>query len=290
VNLAEYARQRIAGLLDRFAERLQAAAGEGSGAAPIRELRVAIRRLTSALRVFGPLYPEGRCKKLRKRLSGLMAAAGAVRDCDVALELLAEAGVPARSAMAVRLRARRHKKDDALRTEIVRWQSRDRVARWRGRLELQAMGNGRMPVEQNARRRLPPLVRQYFEEVRQLLAARPAPAGLHAIRLASKRLRDTLELFVPCYGVGVKTRLAQLQELQQILGEVSDYTAAQTLIQRQVPESPVRRAALRTLDRQASIRASRVRREWRETFDAPGKEHWWLSYLARPARSPKGRL
>lgn len=143
--------------------------------------------------------------------------------------------------------------------------------------------NARMGAAANARRQLPALVSAYFADVRELLAADPPPAELHAIRLASKRLRYTLELFRPCYGPGLKIRLAQLQRLQQILGEVNDCAAAERLIGSLLPASAARSRVERFLRLRAAAKAVELRKQWYESFDAPGREHWWLGYLARAA-------
>jgi CHAD domain-containing protein len=150
--------------------------------------------------------------------------------------------------------------------------------------------NERVGAAANARRHLPPLVRDFFARVRQLLAADPPPAELHMIRLASKRLRYTLELFRPCYGPGLKTRLAALQDLQQILGDVNDCAAAERLVAGLAPESPSRARAERFLHQRASAKAASLQEKWQQDFDAPGREQWWLQYLASRARAPKRRL
>jgi CHAD domain-containing protein len=142
----------------------------------------------------------------------------------------------------------------------------------------------------NARRQLPLLVRAYFARVRELLAADPPPAELHAIRLASKRLRYTLELFRPCYGPGLEMRLRALQRLQQVLGEVNDCAAAGRLVEGLLPVSPSRLRVERFLRRRASAKGFAVRQEWRRAFDAPGREQWWLQYLARNAKTAKPGL
>jgi len=154
----------------------------------------------------------------------------------------------------------------------------------------QIMWNPRSGAVPNAHRRLPQLAREYFAQVRELLAANPAPPELHAMRLATKRLRYTLELFRPCYGPGLASRLSALQRLQQILGEVNDCAAAGRLIEGLVPESPARARTLSFLRRRAAAKATALRREWRERFDAPGQEHWWRAYLAGEARVRKPRL
>ena len=73
---------------------------------------------------------------MRRRIAALMAAAGAVRDCDIALELVARARVPPRSATVAQLAAQRRKTGRDLLLEIRRWQSRDYPQEWRARLEL----------------------------------------------------------------------------------------------------------------------------------------------------------
>jgi CHAD domain-containing protein len=145
--------------------------------------------------------------------------------------------------------------------------------------------NPRWGAAQNARRQLPRSVRAYFTQVRELLAANPAPPELHAIRLATKRLRYTLELFRPCYGSGLEIRLAALQRLQQMLGEINDCAAAERLIDATIPASAACREVQSFLRRRASAKAKTLRKEWHENFDAPGREHWWTKYLANNART-----
>ena len=142
----------------------------------------------------------------------------------------------------------------------------------------------------NARRELPRLAASYFAQVRALLANDPSPAKLHRLRLLTKRLRFTLELFRPCYGPGLETRLAALRRIQQSLGEVNDSTAAARLISKSMSTaSPQRARLLRFLEERAAVKAQEFRKDWAEVFDAPGQEIWWPTYLARHARTPGRR-
>jgi CHAD domain-containing protein len=142
----------------------------------------------------------------------------------------------------------------------------------------------------NARRELPRLAASYFAQVRALLANDPSPAKLHRLRLLTKRLRFTLELFRPCYGPGLETRLAALRRIQQSLGEVNDSTAAARLISKSMSTaSPQRARLLRFLEERAAVKAQEFRKDWAEVFDAPGQEIWWTTYLARHARTPGRR-
>ena len=150
--------------------------------------------------------------------------------------------------------------------------------------------NARLTAAVNSRRKLPPMMHAYFVQVRELLATNPAPAELHVLRLATKRVRYTLELFRPCYGRGLNSRLATLQRLQQLLGEVNDCAAAERLIESLVPASPAHGRAQSFLRPRASAKAAALRREWHGAFDAPGREQWWLHYLASGATQRKPRL
>src|ERR1700693_360897 len=79
--------------------------------------------------------------------------------------------------------------------------------------------NERAGAAGNARSTLPKVVGAYFARVREFLRGDPSPAELHAVRLETKRLRYTLELFRPVYGPGLETRLAALRRLQTKVGE-----------------------------------------------------------------------
>lgn len=139
----------------------------------------------------------------------------------------------------------------------------------------------------NARRHLPAMVLEYYERGRKLLAGRPEPADLHPLRLATKRLRYTLELFRPCYGQGLGSRIAALQQLQQLLGEVNDTVAASRALAENWKGRSSQRAHLEKLLRnRGTARTRGFHKHWIQTFDAPGQERWWSGYLARNSRPP----
>ena len=137
----------------------------------------------------------------------------------------------------------------------------------------------------NAQRELPRLVSGYFRAGREFLAAQPSPAELHALRLATKRLRYTLELFRRCYGRALDRYLAGLHDVQQALGELNDCVATRNLLAREMPPSPLHERIERFLSGLEAGRSRQFRRLWTERFDAPGREKAWCGYLARRARS-----
>jgi len=137
--MRDYARHQTALLIGRLALALHHAAREAD-AQSIHDVRVAMRRLSRCLRVFAPFYPDGSWKKIRRRISALMALAGAVRDCDIAIELAGRAGAArpraGDAALVAQLAALRRKTGRDLLLEIRRWKSRDFPRQWRSRLEL----------------------------------------------------------------------------------------------------------------------------------------------------------
>jgi len=131
----EYARWQTAMLLRRLTKEGSKAA-RSTGADAIHDLRVAIRRMKGALGLFARFYPNRGRKDLKKKLDELMDACGEVRDRDIALKLLTDAGVPARSAVVRRLSAERDAAGRELAAELKRWKKGHFSRRWRTRLEL----------------------------------------------------------------------------------------------------------------------------------------------------------
>lgn len=138
----------------------------------------------------------------------------------------------------------------------------------------------------NARRQLPRLMAQYFREVREALADEPSPAHLHQIRLASKKIRYTLELFEPCYGPEFARRMESLKDVQTSLGDVNDAVAANGLLRDVMPSTPQRKTLRAYLKTRAAEKAEEFRVHWTQKFDAPGEEQRWLAFLRKPRKAP----
>jgi CHAD domain-containing protein len=142
-------------------------------------------------------------------------------------------------------------------------------------------------VALNARKHLPALVSNYFQLGREILSRNPKAEQLHPLRLATKRLRYTLELFKPCYGPGLKARLSALQTLQQVLGDINDTVAGTRVLTGIWKTRSSEFARVQGfLRQQGHTKAREFRERWNREFDAPGQEPWWTVYLARHSRQP----
>ena len=107
-----------------------------SDAGSVHDLRVSIRRLAQCSRVFGQFFSRQSRKKFQKRLSAVMDLASAVRDRDIAMELLAAARIPSDSALVKVLSQERARAERSLGAKLERWSRRGFQKKWRSRLGL----------------------------------------------------------------------------------------------------------------------------------------------------------
>ena len=137
-------------------------------------------------------------------------------------------------------------------------------------------------VAENASEKLPELARGFFEAGRELAAKEASFVALHHFRLLTKRFRYTLELFRPCYGPGLESRIESLQTVQQDLGDINDCATTQELVLKRDDLGPAQRdwlvGNLKTL---SAARIARFREHWHAEFGQSTRERWWIDYLTR---------
>ena len=233
--------------------------GTRLGADPERlhDMRVAVRRMRSALRVFGKALPERRVTSLNAELKWLAGALGDVRDLDVYLE---------------NLRLRRDAMDEGLRPSLdlyiacqreIREKARRRLLevlgtkrfeRFLSRLrEFLRNGPPKRPVAPVAAEPVlvvaPKLIEKRLKRALKGLkrTGRDSPdAGLHALRIQCKRLRYTCEFFADLYGQPVRKLIRRVKKLQDVLGRHQDACVAQEMVGDFLATARLSRANLRT--------------------------------------------
>src|SRR4030081_692244 len=134
--------------------------------------------------------------------------------------------------------------------------------------------NATETVSSNARRELPRLVESYFEAGREAVRKKRSGRALHRFRIKTKQFRYTLEIFSPIYGPSFKARLEGLQEVQKLLGKISDDETILKLIKRH-------RKIRKDLDQRHRKHLKQFRGFWSDTFDAPDEMLKWQAYLRR---------
>ncbi|MDI3306679.1 MAG: CHAD domain-containing protein [Acetobacteraceae bacterium] len=216
-----------------------------AGPEGVHQMRVALRRLRSVLRVF---RPAARCPAVEDFGAGLKALArllGPARDWDVFLaglgaEAAAALGPDRRiSALLKAAEARRQAAYLALRQELdgpgFRRLVLDGLALllrrpWREAAEdteRQALLSA--PLPEFAARLLDRRWRKFRAEGEEIAAH--SAGALHELRLSAKRLRYAAELFAPLWpGKASRRFLKRLSRLQEELGLANDSTVARMLV------------------------------------------------------------
>ena len=224
-------------LRTRLAEMcaLRAAALDWSDPEGVHDMRVASRRLRSAVRDFAP-YLRGRLPGKRLRL--LADALGAVRDADVALIALADLGreaepeIDAGLRLLVTERCRQREEVRAL-LELVLEEAalaalQEKFLRRLARVSDKPAAGARHRDRGDALSFRDAGREIALARLAELLAEgraiyRPhAERRLHRLRIAAKRLRYALELFAPCWGEQLTAAAGEVAELQKSLGELHD--------------------------------------------------------------------
>ncbi len=192
----------------------------------VHDLRVAARRAGAALRIFAPCIGRG-LDKSRSRLKRLRRAAGDARECDVHRRILQEdlAAIGGGEAAVLRdaiewLEGLRRGAQRRI-AKAVRRYPVGKLRRARRRLvrSLSAPETAPRTLAEHGRITMPDLV----DELRRLDAADLSEfENLHALRIATKRLRYALEVFAPCFGPDFPESYALVESLQARLGEIND--------------------------------------------------------------------
>jgi CHAD domain-containing protein len=133
--MPQYARERMGRLLGHLVFAVHHA-NERLDANAIHDLRVAIRRFTQGLRVFAEFLPRRRARKIRGRLRTVLHLAGAVRNCDIALELIGKAGDSIDARLSTHFLEERRRAEAELADALRRWDGTNYSAKWRDRLRL----------------------------------------------------------------------------------------------------------------------------------------------------------
>ena len=259
---------QTAARLKKLDREMRQVARKSKDAEAIHDLRVAIRRLSQALKIFEEWFEPKRVKSIRESLKQLMDRCAAVRNCDIAAEVLRTAGCGSPELLAGLEKERRRTREE-LAGELATWRHRDRVRKWREHLRVQPAKDARLRGDtgENARRLLFPMIDPLFRAGRE--AARPdsSPRRMHRFRLQTKRVRYTLEIFAPVYGRKTGPLLRWLKGLQEKLGAINDCATTLEMIRRD-------RGAAAAVGRLCGQREAEFREHWNKHFGARERIRW----------------
>jgi CHAD domain-containing protein len=218
----------------------------------LHDMRVATRRMRAAFRVFGAYYEPKEVAPYLKGLRRTGRALGPVRDLDVFrvkvqayLSTLPELQQGSLDGFLTVLEARR----EASRDRLLAYLNSEKYTHFKERFGqfVETEGMGSQPVTLDSGeprpyrlRHVAPVavyerlaaVRAYDEwvHVSGTDTPNPSPERLHALRIACKRLRYTLEFFREVLSPSTKALIKQIVALQDHLGNLQDAVVASDIL------------------------------------------------------------
>jgi hypothetical protein len=129
-SMREYAVAKTGTLLGEAVAAIQYAA-ETADEPAVHKMRVAIRRLQQALRLFRQYLKSGGVEHVKTRLRAIMQIAGELRNRDIGIELLADAGAGTAEFAKQRLQY-----NEQLSDLLKEYANPELLAAWRHKLGL----------------------------------------------------------------------------------------------------------------------------------------------------------
>ncbi|HEX3149171.1 MAG TPA: CHAD domain-containing protein [Gemmataceae bacterium] len=230
----------------------------------IHQLRVWSRRADAALSLYSELLAPREYQWFRKWLKRLRSGAGAVRDCDVFAQYVAES----KQRWSAKLRAERRRGMKKIRGLFERLDEGRRLKRRTRQLVkcLAAEGAGSARFGDFARAKLAPLLATFF-------AADPSGTAddraIHQFRILGKELRYAMELLASAFSPQFQGELySQIGALQERLGHINDLSTAEVRLNEMLAATgkPNKVSILRRHLTETTEELSRARAEFRR---------WW---------------
>ena len=220
-------------LLERFDEVLEFRDNALNWEDPegVHSMRVASRRLRSALRDFSPYIKKRGMASTLTQIKSVADALGDVRDQDVAIQKLEALKVKTAPAVAKTIENVLEER------KAVRGKAREKLKETISRHEMQQLRSDfreAVSVATYIASAKPAL--SYRDVAREIIAARLSDferlsddlfkpfdvEGLHELRITGKRLRYAIELFDQCLKVSTLSIAKRIARLQSELGDVHD--------------------------------------------------------------------
>jgi CHAD domain-containing protein len=240
--------QRLVPLLDAFFQEIEGVKS-GQDIEYIHRMRVASRRLRAALPLFSSCIPEKKYRSWMLEIQRITRALGEARDTDVQIEFIAKlikkiqraveqknpsTDYPVRvtgdveTILLAQLQKRRSKLQVAVVRALEKLEGSGIIDDMRTFFISQTSGTTR-----TKKRSLPyaiPMVAagrisrrlDIMLSYERWVHNPDAVVQHHAMRIAAKKLRYTMEVYGPLYRLGLKKYLVRVKKIQEILGDLHD--------------------------------------------------------------------
>jgi CHAD domain-containing protein len=209
----------------------------------IHRMRVASRRLRSAFALFEECLPHKKFPDWQKEIRRITRSLGAARDTDVQIDFLVQFvdslsqveqahGVPPHHVGVERLVLRLRQRREGLQADVLSALDQleaSHVAEEMGQVLRQQLVQARLNrvdgqapfVYQQACLRISVQLEEMLAYESYVYQPEHV-TELHAMRIAAKRLRYTMEVFAPLYPDELKEPLRTVRDVQEIIGDIHD--------------------------------------------------------------------
>jgi CHAD domain-containing protein len=213
----------------------------------VHDMRVATRRLRSALRDFSPLLKKETLQPLKTDLKQIADALGAVRDQDVAIDTLERLRKKAKKEqvqegiekLIEERRARREPTQFDLTKALAETCINQLQKRFTVALKKAAgQKNSAQSIDfKQAGRNCIAASLQDFCDLSPSIYEPFNGKPLHRLRILAKRLRYAIELFAVCWNKRIRSFAKEIAKMQTFLGEIHDCDVQIEILSRRLCES-----------------------------------------------------
>ena len=194
-------------------------AEEAFAADPVHDLRVALRRCRSMADGFRPMDPDPAWRAMKKAGGRVFRSLGDLRDVQVMRDWVQQLAPPEDPVAQVLDRSLADR-EDSLKREAQTTLGRLDHGQWRKWADHLAGRAARVPLGGAVFQYLALQHWYAARELQRLALRNRSQASWHTLRIGIKRLRYTIENFLPEHHVRWGKDLKQLQDL---LGEIHDF-------------------------------------------------------------------
>ncbi len=289
--LCAFGRRIVAQRVDALLAEVEGAR-TGEDIEHVHRMRVASRRLRSALRIFGECFKGKKAKRWRKAARQVTASLGDARDLDVQIELLRETAKDWQGEESVgaalvieMLGCRRRSLQPEVAALMDRITGDGAFQEMRADMDAEAMdGLDLSTLYPHAYAHASLAVDELMERSHSVPVYEDRQ-GHHAMRIAGKHLRYALEAFRDAYPDGLDEEMKVLKGLQDVLGELHDCDVWQQRLPGFREEAPAAAKALDRLGRDFETRRRELHSELLRMWSALQQER----FLFRLLEKLKGR-
>ena len=247
---------------------------EGKTSEPLHDVRVAMRRMRSLLRVFRKHLPDETRREIEELLADISEELGPVRDLDVWVDLLQSSSVQSSMARSrlfpayLRHHQQRRQRVHATVRRCLRgphfasqrlkitWLLREELPRF-----IKAEPHGSLP--KLAVMHVSKALRRALKHGRLRHSA--SPKKLHQLRITLRKARYLAEFFASVLGANTAKLVKRMRRVERVLGRIHDVDMGLQHLARKGPPPPPALAAYLQQQREQSL--GRLDKVWRRFAD-----------------------